>query len=78
MSLCKWCGGRIRWVVTESGSTMPLDPDPNADGNVVIEGGRARVLSAIEHGQPAGHTARWMPHHATCPAAPRRINRRSR
>lgn len=63
MSACRSCGRPIRWVDTEAGRRMCLDAAPNADGNVVMVGGAAHVLTRAE--RPTG--TRWMPHSATCP-----------
>jgi hypothetical protein len=81
-SVCAACGARIRWVMTEHGRRIPLDPDPHEDGTVVAvttpDGKpRARVLTgdALPAQEPA-----WRPHWVTCPAAPehRARKRRSR
>jgi hypothetical protein len=67
---CRWCGQPIKWVVTERGRNMCLDPEPNPAGNVVLlaqpDGGqRARVLKAAQLAEWRG-TRLWMPHPATC------------
>jgi hypothetical protein len=54
---------------------MPLDPDPDPDGNVLLTAdGIAHVLGPLE--MLAGGTelegTRHMPHHATCPEWPAR------
>lgn len=70
-STCTGCGAAIRWVITDGGRRMPLDPDPVPDGNVVpavIDGQRrARVLTGEQ--MPADGPA-WQAHFRTCPAAP--------
>jgi hypothetical protein len=35
MAGCRSCGAPIRWVVTEKGKRIPLDRDPQPDGNIV-------------------------------------------
>lgn len=65
------CGRAIAWAVTVEGRRMPLDPTPDADGNVILQRQpdgsiRARVLAGDE--LPAQQTA-WVPHHRTCPDA---------
>ncbi len=61
------CGREIRWAMTEQGRRIPLDYEPDPNGNVIIVnvGGkhRARILSGRE--LPAQQQA-WMPHHKTC------------
>lgn len=52
-------------------SRMPLDPDPNPEGNVACfrdGGGRlvGRVLAKDQ--QPVAYEKRYMPHFATCKA----------
>ena len=48
MNTCRSCGAPILWRETHAGRRMPIDPEPVADGNVVIEGDIAEVLKA-EH-----------------------------
>lgn len=74
MSACRAavCGARILWAATPptpqkpSGARMPLDPDPNPAGNVVLRDGYAHVLGKDE--KPAADETVFMPHFATCPA----------
>lgn len=66
------CGATIRWAVTREGRRLPLNPDPDPAGNVVIETNatgeiRARILTGPE--LPAQGEA-WMPHWKTCPDSP--------
>lgn len=77
---CKDCHEPIRFVQLDGGGVMPVDPMPNAAGNVCA----IRVLNrlhgfVIKRDRPADPTRwRFMPHHATCeerrrkapPAAP--------
>jgi hypothetical protein len=74
--ICRHCRRRVIWAVTERTRPIPLDPNPNPDGNVALSepspGRRlARVLTSGE--QPTSVECRYMPHFATCPA----LNRRS-
>lgn len=70
MSACRGCGAPIRWVRTEHGNLMPIDPDPDPDGNVELVDDLGEELVAIVHAQPTLTGGdRWMPHHATCPDA---------
>lgn len=80
---CQSCQAEILWARTPSGRRIPLDAEPNPDGNVILTGyeDEARTLTKAE--LPA-YRARgwriWMPHHATCPNADewRRRERRIR
>lgn len=71
MSACPHCGAPVRWVTTEAGATLGIDPDPHPDGNVVartVDGQpRAHVLTGPE--LPAQERA-WRRHAATCTARP--------
>lgn len=65
MSACRSCGATVLWTRTVAGKAMPLDPTPIDGGNVVLENGRARVVSKAN---PAPDGAkRYVSHHATCP-----------
>lgn len=64
MSACRSCGAEIVWKYTENRKRIPLDAEPNPNGNVYFRHGKAVVLGAGEF--PVG-TTRYMPHHATCP-----------
>lgn len=80
MSECRSCKAPLRWATTEVGrKAMPLDRDPNPDGNVVLVRDRmgidkdnrsrvARVLGPLEVAALDATTDRFMPHHATCPS----------
>ena len=82
MSACRGCGAPIRWVRTVHGNLMPIDPDPDQDGNVELVDDTGtpvpadrldespRTVTAVVHTQPSMLGGqRWMPHHATCPDA---------
>ena len=82
MSVCNGdgCGATIRWVVTEGGRRMPINPDPHPDGTIVAidrpDGTTvARVLSGAQ--LPAQQQA-WQPHWQTCPASPQFRKRQAR
>lgn len=74
-STCRACGAEIIWCKTRKARRIPVDAQPAAGGNVVIEvGARATVLNkddAADLASSPGVPLRW-PHHATCPtwAAP--------
>jgi hypothetical protein len=67
---CDGCLAPIRWVITVAGRRMPLDPDPQPDGNVVPVDVEGRMLARVLTGDelPAQEPA-WVPHHRTCPKA---------
>lgn len=60
---CRSCGAPTFFAPSAtSGKRMILNAEPVADGNVVLEDGRARVLRAGEEA-PA---PRYVTHFATC------------
>jgi hypothetical protein len=65
---CRWCGMPIRWVTTERGRRMCLDPEPTSVGNVALvttaDGLRARALATAELAEWRGPL--WLPHMASC------------
>ena len=64
---CRSCHAPIRWVRTRRGELMPLDADPVADGNVILDDdGRAVVLG---NQLPLAQPTRYRPHFASCPHA---------
>lgn len=72
MAYCKGpnCGAEIRWIESRKGGKVPLDPEPNSAGNVVLETGddgepRAVVLPNDAAKRYTGE--KWMPHWKTCP-----------
>lgn len=70
MARCTSCQAPIFWAVSAStGKTMPIDAAPTADGNIVIEAGRAKVLGAIERAALPPGTNRYRSHFSTCPHA---------
>jgi len=72
---CRSCGARIRWVFTDKGHRMPLDPEPDPTGNIVIrEDGDAHVITKDDVIPPQAE--RWISHFATCPEAARHRRRK--
>lgn len=68
---CRSCGAPIIWAKTLGGLNMPLDAEPNPDGNVVLAHGLAIVRekpSFEVRGEREGET-RHTSHFATCPFA---------
>jgi hypothetical protein len=67
LSKCQGCGAAIRFVKTEAGRWMPLEPDPDPEGTVVVGAdGLARVLTGGLFDEPA-EGERYVPHWAKCP-----------
>jgi hypothetical protein len=84
--LCRRCQARIRWAFTPAGRRMPLDADPDPEGNVywgptpedphrLARVDRDLVAAALT-GQLSGDV--YMPHHATCGNPPPRGPRQPR
>lgn len=68
---CRSCGAPIIWARTLSGRNMPLDAEPNPEGNVVLARGLAIVREKPSFelaGEDEGAT-RHTSHFATCPNA---------
>lgn len=74
---CRWCGEQIALVRTEKGRVMPLDPEPNDEGNVIVttDGGKVVAHVTKKGGTPLIGTL-FMPHFATCVSYRRRGRRR--
>lgn len=73
---CSRCGRQIGWVTTSNGRRMPIDPEPNKDGNVIVrrEGRSRLVADVLSKDRPRPRGVAFMPHFATCgktPAAPK-------
>ena len=66
---CRYCSAPIIWVRTAAGRAMPLDAEPNPDGNVELVERFDGPDEVLVHAQPP--LATWgviyMPHFATCP-----------
>lgn len=69
MSTCKLCGADITFVKTKLGATMPLDTEPNPDGNVeMVPGDDGEQVAVVTGNLTLFHQdqVRYMPHWATC------------
>lgn len=81
---CSRCSAPIKWVIQTTGSLQPLDPDPRADGNIVLTGltrphgvrenvPEVRVLTKAERDATGAlaldYGSRYVTHFATCPNA---------
>ena len=69
-SPCRACGAPMRWVKTRTGKALPLDPEPVANGTIVLMP-ITEVAVTIRRGwdDPDPLTPRYVSHFATCPAA---------
>jgi hypothetical protein len=78
---CRYCGKPMLMATTVAGRLMPLDPEPDPVGGVVLERARnesgdelgarrARVLKKGEFVAPGAE--RYRTHFSTCPNYPRR------
>jgi hypothetical protein len=64
---CRSCGQRMLWAKTESGKSIPLDPEPAPDGNVALDGAVAMVLGPEAAAQCRAAGGRlYKSHFATC------------
>lgn len=72
---CRSCRAPILWAVTADGESMPVDPHPATNGNVLLtrQGGRliAGVLSRKDAARKRATRAvpLHLSHFATCPNA---------
>jgi hypothetical protein len=70
---CRSCRKPIQWAVTEKGRRMPIDVEPAADGNIVLQvRGRFMPPLAIVRGAVLiddNNEKRYKSHFATCPNA---------
>jgi hypothetical protein len=72
-TVCTSCGAPIIWAVTVSGAAMPVDVQPSARGNLLLEESedpRQPPFATVVRGrQPAGPKPLRLSHFATCPDA---------
>ena len=70
LSECRTCQAPIRFVKLASGKAMPVNPQPNPEGNVaarLVGGGLHGHVISRDHPAPkVGH--RFVAHYATCEA----------
>jgi hypothetical protein len=69
--VCRSCGARIVWTVTERGRRMPIDPVPNPAGNIILRERAAGLepVAVYTSAPPAEGEKRFTSHFATCPQA---------
>ena len=79
MSLCRSCNAAIEWLVTTAGKSIPVDVEPTADGNLVVNGaGEVQALGPLELLALPPGTVRRTSHFATCPDAEQWRGRKDR
>jgi hypothetical protein len=67
MATCNSCHREIRWAKSATtGKSMPLDPEPTPDGNLVVERGVFRAATAEDKRL---HRDLFVSHFSTCPQA---------
>jgi hypothetical protein len=75
MSDCRSCGAEIIWITTHPGGrSMPLDPKPHPEGNVLVDmDARRGVVLSVKSRQVVLEETPDEPlyrsHFATCPNA---------
>jgi len=67
MSFCQSCGAHIVWAITEGGKKMPVDSEPDPDGNLLLWTQGQEWRTKVIQGEWDG--PRYRPHFATCPDA---------
>ena len=70
---CRSCGRPIIWTITTKGKRMPVDANPDPNGNIALdELADGTVRASVTGPSPALITEpRYMSHFATCPEAAR-------
>jgi hypothetical protein len=70
---CRSCGATIEWAVTANRKSIPLDPDPHPDGNLVLvwtsPGRQPMALVVNPHEPMLDEPPRYRSHFVTCPNA---------
>lgn len=71
MTDCRSCGAPIRWARTSTGKRMPVDAEPNPDGNVTLIPPleSADFPLAVVSSERDPSVIRYTSHFATCPNA---------
>lgn len=70
---CKGCDAPITWGVNQHGRGVPLNPDPDPEGDQIVDGqqedGRLIVHKVRKDEQVPAGTVRYRTHFATCEKA---------
>lgn len=73
---CRSCGQPILWgKMTGTGATIPLDAEPDPDGNMVIVDGKVHINRGGMF-EPIWTGPRYKAHFATCPHAKKHRRKR--
>lgn len=80
---CRSCQSPVVWCLTENNRRMPVDPDPDEKGNLVVAVRRGDGMCVMRYLRPelaeeerAHGTRLYLSHFVTCPSADE--HRRSR
>jgi len=71
-TVCRSCKAPILWATTKNGESIPLDPDPTPDGNLILmASGVALVRAKTDQSTLPGFddAPRYVSHFSTCPQA---------
>jgi hypothetical protein len=66
---CSACGQPIRWMITAAGHRQPVNPTPDAAGNLAAyrdAAGTWRCRVPTDEQPRTGYEHTYMPHAATC------------
>jgi len=78
--LCASCKAPIRWALTPKGSLMPLDPEPDREGEWKVVDGWPSDPPRIVYVPPQSRVGLdgqlWRVHWASCPYAEQHRRRR--
>ena len=66
---CRSCKAPIMWAITEKNRRIPLDPQPCADGNILLQfrGNFLLPLATVHFAVQLDNPQRFKSHFATCP-----------
>ena len=65
MNDCRSCHAPIIWAKTANGKAIPIDATPTSLGNIEVDGGTAKYVTADVNALGP----RYVAHFATCPQA---------
>jgi hypothetical protein len=71
MGACRTCHAPVLWAKTIKGRTIPVDPTPVPDGNLIVEhrdGKGSPVFRVLRKGEPTA-ADRYRTHFESCPNA---------
>lgn len=72
ITTCRSCHRPVRWVFTTKGRRMPLEVEPDPDGNIVEVvnlNGAATTVRVLRVGEDASDQVRYASHWQHCPQA---------